>query len=115
MISETEMNNYSTRTYMDTRLDSKRRIKSTMNSPKDTLPPMKNIILTEKEEMDAIAKIAKKYLGTEKIENIGICAMVKDRPEPIKIKIKKADLGKRDIENFFRNRREKHVKIKQKE
>ena len=71
---------------------------------------MKNhLILTDKTEQDAIAKIAKKYLGTDKIDKVGICAMVKNRPEPIKIKIKKADSTKRDIDNFFRNRREKRM------
>ena len=54
----------------------------------------------------AVQKIAKKYLGTEKIEDIGICAMVENRPKPIKIKLRKGETSKKEIENFFKNRRE---------
>lgn len=56
--------------------------------------------------MTAIQKIAKKYLGTEKIEDVGICAMVENRPKPIKLKLKKGETSRKEIENFFKNRRE---------
>ena len=73
------------------------------------IKPVQSINLNETNEMEKISKIAEKYLGTKKGENIKIYAVVK-QPTPVKIKVKKNDAL--DFENFYKRRREQQMKQK---